>query len=131
MSRFYFFLDEETGEVFEVMDSRDSCNPYEPNAKCGGCGSCLIDQAFHTGAPFIGLFNFGVDDREATIEEAVELMRPLHRRWNANRTVTGESVMDAMGGPVVVTLSRRPLARIRQKRIDKAIREAEEAFDGT
>lgn len=45
----YEILDEQGGVVEVLRPSRGSCNPYEPNDKCGGCDSCLLDQAEDAG----------------------------------------------------------------------------------
>lgn len=52
------FLNEK-GEVVQVVDAKDSCNSYEPNDRCGGCGECLLMQAIH----------YGYNYRAATKEE--------------------------------------------------------------
>jgi hypothetical protein len=40
---------DEHGNVVTVIDPDDSCRPYEPNDRCGGCGECLLMQAIHYG----------------------------------------------------------------------------------
>lgn len=37
------------GELMDVIDQDDSCKPYEPNDRCGGCGECLLMQIAHRG----------------------------------------------------------------------------------
>jgi hypothetical protein len=42
-------IDPETGRIIDVLDSHDSCRPYEPYDRCGGCGRCLLEQAIYNG----------------------------------------------------------------------------------
>lgn len=51
------------GAVVAVLDPNDSCNPSEPNERCGGCGVCLWDQA-----EFYGLKTRQVDQRPTLVE---------------------------------------------------------------
>jgi len=44
----YELLDDQ-GEVVDTIDANDTCAPYEPNEACGGCGHCLLLQAWHAG----------------------------------------------------------------------------------
>lgn len=40
----------QTGEVLFYVDLNDTCKPYEPNDRCGGCGKCLAEQAVYYGS---------------------------------------------------------------------------------
>lgn len=45
---FYAIYDPDTGRLLETLGT-DSCNPNEPNDRCGGCSECLRMQAEHCG----------------------------------------------------------------------------------
>ena len=45
----YIIRSSDTGEIAGVDPADDSCRPYEPNDRCGGCGECLMMQAAHSG----------------------------------------------------------------------------------
>lgn len=47
-SVFYDIYDPDTGKLLETLGT-DSCNPYEPNERCGGCSECLRMQAMSSG----------------------------------------------------------------------------------
>lgn len=42
----YRILDED-GVELALWDESDSCGPYD--GKCGGCGTCLLQQAWYSG----------------------------------------------------------------------------------
>lgn len=45
----FVVITDDTNTVIDIYDVNDSCNPYEPNDVCGGCGYCLLLQAKHYG----------------------------------------------------------------------------------
>lgn len=37
------------GKIHDAADTSESCRPYEPNDRCGGCAECLAMQTTHYG----------------------------------------------------------------------------------
>ncbi len=66
----------EDGEQVEELDPNDSCNAYYPGDLCGGCGSCLMRQAYHAGFVAIDgdMYPPGYDEPQD--EPEVALVRP-------------------------------------------------------
>lgn len=42
-------IDPDDGGCVEVLDLNESCRPYGPNDRCGGCDECMYMQACHGG----------------------------------------------------------------------------------
>jgi hypothetical protein len=49
MTDIVVLCDPVTGEPVTSVDADDSCQPYYPSDKCGGCGRCQLEQGLHVG----------------------------------------------------------------------------------